>query len=465
MTLMNNRGFRGPAAPWRVYRLWALAVLGAVVAVLPAPAATLVPLASFGGGDGNLAPDDRSYLTIDNTQRGLAYNPVTGHLLLVNRSGGLSIHILDGLTGDDLGTLSQGTGVITGGLFTGNMIGAADDGAIYMGNLTTVAGTNGDYKVYRWADEASEPTVAYSGVPLVGARMGDTIDVRGGGTGTQVVAAYAASPAVAGNNSFALLSTADGSTFSATHIDIATVPPNPGDFRLGITFRDSDTVMGRQATNRLARIVDISGSSGTLVSDFATEGQNYNGMDFAEVDGKPLLALVNLANSATAVYDITEPYDMIDPNPSIAVGNASSTANANGNGTGQVKFGAINGNKAIVYAMNTNNGIQAYELRLDTPVGNNGDYNGDGFVDAADYIVWRDTDGQAAVPPGSGADGDGDGVIGPADYTHWAARFGNTIGSGSVTSDAAIPEPCGLTLVLLATVSLAFARRRIGENG
>jgi len=52
-----------------------------------------------------LLPGDRTYLTTGTNQRGLAYNPVTGHLILVNRSGGISVHLLDALTGDDLGVM------------------------------------------------------------------------------------------------------------------------------------------------------------------------------------------------------------------------------------------------------------------------------------------------------------------------------------------------------------------------
>src|SRR5262245_48790321 len=126
-------------------------------------AATLQPLAAFGGGDGHLAPGDRAYLPAapgDNAQRGLAYNPTTGHLLLVNRTGALSINMLDANTGADLGALNQGAGIITGGTFAGNMIGVAGDGAIYMGNLTTQS-TTSPLKIYRWANETSAaPTVA-----------------------------------------------------------------------------------------------------------------------------------------------------------------------------------------------------------------------------------------------------------------------------------------------------------------
>jgi len=424
------------------------------LATVPAGGATLVPLATFGGGDGNLAPGDRTYLTADNLQRGLAYNPATGHLLLVNRSGGLSVQILDGTTSDDIGTLDlTDVGGAGTGLFPGNMIGVADDGAIYMGNLTTAAGTNGNFRIYRWANETSMPTVAFDGVPLAGARMGDSLDVFGSGTSTLIAAGYGSNPAVAGNNSFALLSTTDGSNFTGTHIDIATTPPNAGDFRLGITFQDADTVIGRQSSvpaNRLARIVDVAGSTGTLVADYATEGNAYIGIDFATVQDKPLIALVNSANSATAVYDITPPFDMVDPNPNIALGNAASTTNPNINGTGQVRFGAITGNTAVVYAINTNNGIQAYQLTLDPPPVDSADFDGDGDVDGADFLTWQVhlgiSDGSATPAMG---DADDDGNVTAADLDVWKAQFGMVAPPVS-----AVPEPSAILLVLLAIACL-----------
>jgi hypothetical protein len=407
-----------------------------------AQAATLTPLASFGGGDGNLAPGDRAYLTSDNTQRGLAYNPATGHLLVVNRAGGLSVQILDGTTGEDIGTLDLTD--VSGGTFAGNMIGVAEDGAIYMGNLTINATTT-LYTIYRWANETAMPTVAFTGTPLDGARIGDTLDVIGNGAATQLVAGYGSAPSVPGNNSFSLFNTTDGVNFSANNVAIATTPPEAGAFRLGISFRDADTVMGRNTATRLARIVDVAGSTGTLVADFATEGTNYTGFDFATVDGKPLIALVNFINSQTAVYDITEPFEMVDPNPNIAVANAASTTNANGNGTGQVKFGAISGNTAVVYALNTNNGIQAYTLTLTEPAGDTADFDDDGDVDGADFLTWQQNNGAAGTGTPATGDANGDMNVDAADLSVWQAQFGMP-----QSPAAAVPEPAGLVLGLLA---------------
>ena len=75
-----------------------------------------------------------------------------------------------------------------------------------------------------------------------------------------------------------------------------------------------------------------------------------------------------------------------------------------------------------------------------------GDYNQDGVVDAADYVVWRNTLGQTVPMLGTGADGDGDGVIGPADFDVWRAKFGS-IPSGAGSHSGEVPEP-GSTIVL-----------------
>jgi hypothetical protein len=75
-----------------------------------------------------------------------------------------------------------------------------------------------------------------------------------------------------------------------------------------------------------------------------------------------------------------------------------------------------------------------------------GDYNQDGTVDAADYVVWR---------KGLGA------TYTQTDYDVWHANFGQTIGSGAALPSAeplsVIPEPSTALLVLIG--SLAFAAR------
>ena len=67
-----------------------------------------------------------------------------------------------------------------------------------------------------------------------------------------------------------------------------------------------------------------------------------------------------------------------------------------------------------------------------------GDYNSDGFVDAADYSVWRDNLG-ATVVPFSGADGNGNGSIDVADYHVWRSHYGALPGDSCHLDDVPLP--------------------------
>ncbi len=62
-----------------------------------------------------------------------------------------------------------------------------------------------------------------------------------------------------------------------------------------------------------------------------------------------------------------------------------------------------------------------------------GDYNNDGKVDAADYVVWRKTDGtNASLPNDNGLSP----PVGPALYTLWRSSYGNSAGgAGGATPD------------------------------
>lgn len=83
-----------------------------------------------------------------------------------------------------------------------------------------------------------------------------------------------------------------------------------------------------------------------------------------------------------------------------------------------------------------------------------GDYNRDGTVDAADYVVWRDSLTDTVSEPGLGADGDGDGIVGTGDLSVWQANFGATLPQSIAT-----PEPTAAVMALTAKLWLSFLRR------
>jgi hypothetical protein len=73
-----------------------------------------------------------------------------------------------------------------------------------------------------------------------------------------------------------------------------------------------------------------------------------------------------------------------------------------------------------------------------------GDFNGDGTVDAADYVVWRKTDGSQAG------------------YNAWRTNFGATAGTGSSNGAGAgaVPEPGTWMLIGSGLAMVAAIRRR-----
>lgn len=86
-----------------------------------------------------------------------------------------------------------------------------------------------------------------------------------------------------------------------------------------------------------------------------------------------------------------------------------------------------------------------------------GDYNNNGVVDAADYTVWRDLEGQTGY--GLAADGDANGVVDQDDYDLWASLFG---ADNDLAVAVATPEPSAALLCVAATsfCSLGARRRR-----
>jgi hypothetical protein len=70
-----------------------------------------------------------------------------------------------------------------------------------------------------------------------------------------------------------------------------------------------------------------------------------------------------------------------------------------------------------------------------------GDYNDDGTVNSADYIVWRNVTGPAVfVDPGTSADGNATGRIDKYDYQVWKANYGRVrpMGVGTAASSPAV---------------------------
>ncbi len=119
----------------------------------------------------------------------------------------------------------------------------------------------------------------------------------------------------------------------------------------------------------------------------------------------------------------------------------------------------IESNRGVPYGTILTNTLGAPNFLL-------GDYNKDGRVDMADYIVWRKRVGQTGTDlVDNPADGDHDYVVGPGDYSVWRSHFGEPFsssapGSGAALNSSMVPEPSGLLLALLASLGAMQLRRR-----
>jgi hypothetical protein len=71
-----------------------------------------------------------------------------------------------------------------------------------------------------------------------------------------------------------------------------------------------------------------------------------------------------------------------------------------------------------------------------------GDYNGDGSVDAADYVVWRKSQ-----------------IGGQAGYTAWRANFGRS--AGGLGTAGSVPEPASGVLLVVALVGVLLRQARV----
>jgi len=303
-------------------------------------------------------PGDYSWLGTVNNERGLAYNPVTKHVLVPSRTGGNIIHVLNAADGSEVPSdgdptipkTLDATG-ISGGTFAINMIGVGDDGAIYVCNLTT-GSTTSPFKVYRWADENAAPTVAYSGDPTggtAGVRFGDSFFVRGGGATTQLIAGTRATANVG------IFTTTDGLTFTANYVSGAGVATG----QLGVAFGAGNTAWSKLNGGSPLRhySFNLTTKTATLI-EAITVSPNTIGPIGSDPSGKYLGVIATDAQATARVYDV-------GGSGATLVGELKfTTSNANGNGIGGVDIG-----DSKAFFLEPNNGIIALSIVVEvTPV-------------------------------------------------------------------------------------------------
>lgn len=306
-----------------------------------------------------LPPASRPYLAEDNTQRGLAVNPVSGHVLLVSRTGSNQVVVLDGRTGAEKHTLRMTLGddtPIGGGTFAVNQIGVAEDGAVFVGNLT-LDGSTTVFRLYRWASDGPEEVpVLLPEIPelAIAERWGDALAVRGSGDTTEI--------ALTSRNGlvFAVMKVADaGATVTARVFSPSDVVA--GDWGLGLAFGQGSTLWATATGKPLLRIgYDFASGSATIL-------QSFPGSDITSSVG-PLGVSPDGYHLGGLAFENPDNFQLFDVRMPDAISLVDQELlildRPNLNGTGAISFG-----RDVAYVLDTNNGIQAYRFSNLPPVG------------------------------------------------------------------------------------------------
>ncbi len=324
--------------------------LASLVVVPSTMTAAFVP--SWTKGPGSLF-----FLSVNYTERGLAYNPANGHLIVASRTPTNGVHVLDSATGNYIRSLDM-SGVGTVGTYAINLVGVADDGAVYVANLD-LNGTQ--YEIYRWANDsaATVATIAYGPADPGVLRIGDTLAVRGAGTSTELLAGSRDGTQVV------LFNTGDGTTFSPNTIDVTTEPA--GFAGLGIAWGAGTTFWAKNSGFQFRHITyDLTAGTNGLLQTF-TNGQDTAIALGVDPTNNLVASLVPNTAGGAGPRPIPAHLDLYDVNavmndptgstePTLVDQDILPTDNVNANATGAVAFDVAGGR---LFALDSNNGLLA----------------------------------------------------------------------------------------------------------
>ena len=280
----------------------------------------LSPLTSFGPSfDGSIQPGSFApYPEIDsnNNQRGIAYDPVSGNLVLVDTHSGAGgtnvveggIYIVDGTYGTNISSLN--TNGMAGGNYADAGVVVAEDGVVYVCNQVVNSGNN-PFIIYRWdsVNSTDPPLVCYSNTIVPAQRYGTSIDARGTGASTQII--IGSVPSSSSGTNAVIFTTADGTNFTATVLGTDVTSANFSD---GIAFGNGTTFWAKRigAPLRLMSFDLGTASAVTLKSFDATSFVASDNLGPIAVDAaNNLLAAIEVVSGITGpehvrLYDVSD---------------------------------------------------------------------------------------------------------------------------------------------------------------
>ncbi len=276
-----------------------------------------------------------------NNSRGVAISPVTTNVIFGTTAGG-SNHVTT-LAFADGSRLGSGSGQeVTSGTLALTKVRVSDDGFVYACNLSVSSGNI--FKVYRWpsdTDFSTPPLVVYNstnefapGANSFAWRVGDYMDLRGTGAGTEIIISGDGSGGSATN--FVLLRPTDAEAtnfVSATFATPAGTPTAGG----GVSFEGANNalyVKAKNATSAFRVTYDTNAQAAAVTASIALDTSLINGLKYYSTGGVKLLASVAFSTHRARVYqlvgasNVVRVLDAALPPPNYV----------NGNGIGNVDF-------------------------------------------------------------------------------------------------------------------------------
>ncbi len=318
---------------------------------------------SFTSGGANLP----TWFGTANTERGMTFSKTNNQMVVVVRNVAVTLKALDAITGLEAANYDL-TGV-SGGTFALNDAEAShDDGKVYAGNLTT--SNTGPFKIYKWDNTTSVPTVAFSYIaPVAGTRMGDNLCLVGNNADNS--AKFLVIDATR-SMVFILKTVDNGNTFQlqdSVQLPASSFGGHPSVFPI---MNDQGNIEGViiNSSGKNVQAFDLSGQlmgavPGSVIATGSTaiKGFNVNNMFYLATfqfgAGNENVRIVHIGDNPmqTRTYTVT----------------ASMGANANANGSGDLSFNVNNDGTVDLYILSTNNGIQS--VKMSFPFFVNGRFN------------------------------------------------------------------------------------------
>jgi autotransporter-associated beta strand protein len=240
----------------------------------------------------------------------------------------------------------------------------------------------------------------------------------------------------------------------------------------GITISgNADVTFWDDVTNGVGSLFKVSsGSSATFFGTFGGAGISGTGNTYFESDISPGFSPASVDFGGNVSLDSTSnlkielggtspgsQFDQVHVAAQLSLGGTLQVALINGfsPSSGQsfdiLDWGSLAGTFSALQLPTLAGGLVWNTSQLYTAgvlsVGLPGDFNFNGIVDAADYVVWRKGLGTTYTQN---------------DYNVWRANFGATAGSGATAGlpSSAVPEPAALLIAGIGFAVVLFQRRR-----